>query len=46
MSSTKITLLAVFMVAFVAGCAAKVDDVVYVDEPAVTVEPTYNSKYK
>ena len=46
MSSTKFTLLAVSMAAFVAGCAPKVDDVVYVDEPTVSVEPTYTGKYK
>lgn len=46
MSSTKFTFLAVCMAAFVAGCAPKVEEVVYVDEPTVTVEPVYNSKYK
>ena len=46
MSSTKITLLAMAMVAFVAGCAKQAEEVVYVDEPAVTVEPTYTGKYK
>lgn len=46
MSSTKITLLAVCMVAFVAACAKKpVEEVVYVEEP-VTTEPTYTGKYK
>lgn len=46
MSSTKITLLAVCMVAFVAACAKKAtDEVVYVEEP-VTSEPTYTGKYK
>lgn len=45
MSSTKIMLLAVCMVAFVAACAKKVEEVVYVDEP-VTTEPTYTGKYK
>jgi len=46
MSSTKFTLLAVCMAAFVAGCAPKVEEVVYVDEPSVSVEPTYTGKYK
>ncbi|WP_164626873.1 hypothetical protein [Tabrizicola oligotrophica] len=45
MSSTKI-LLSLCLVAFVAACAAAQDDVVYVEEPAVTVEPTYTGKYK
>lgn len=45
MSSTKITLLAVAMAAFVAGCAKQAEEVVYVEEP-VSVEPTYTSKYK
>ena len=48
MSSTKITLLALCMVAFVAACGGQqADEVVYVDEPAaVTTEPTYTGKYK
>lgn len=46
MSSTKITLLAFAMVAVVAACAKKSEEVVYVDQPAVTVEPTYTGKYK
>ena len=46
MSSTKITLLAFAMVAVVAGCAKKAEEVVYVDQPTVTVEPTYTGKYK
>ncbi len=45
MSSTKITVLALCMAAFVAGCAKK-EEVVYVDEPAVTTEPVYTGKYK
>lgn len=45
MSSIKITLLALCTVAFVAACAKK-EEVVYVDEPAVTTEPTYTGKYK
>jgi hypothetical protein len=47
MSSTKITLLALCMVAFVAACAQPAEEVVYVDEPAaITTEPTYTGKYK
>src|SRR3989338_8095836 len=45
MSSTKITVLALCMVAVVAACAKK-EEVVYVDEQAVTVEPTDTGKYK
>ncbi len=45
MSSTKI-LLSLCMVAFVAACSKGAsDEVVYVEEPAVTVEPTYAGKY-
>jgi len=46
MSSTKITLLAFAAVAIVAACAPKTEEVVYVDQPAVTTEPTYTGKYK
>ncbi|MDZ4276812.1 hypothetical protein [Cypionkella sp.] len=46
MSSTKITVLALCMVAFVAACAKKAEEVVYVDQPAITTEPTYTGKYK
>ncbi len=45
MSSTKITIMALCMVAFVAACAKKAEEVVYADEP-VSVEPTYTGKYK
>lgn len=45
MSSTKV-LIALCLVAFVAACAKKAEEVVYVDEPTVTVEPTYTGKYK
>ena len=45
MSSIKV-LLALCLVAFVAACAKKTEEVVYVDEPTVTVEPTYTGKYK
>ncbi|MFM2366463.1 MAG: hypothetical protein RIR95_1071 [Pseudomonadota bacterium] len=47
MSSAKFTLLALAMAAFVSACAKPApEEVVYVDEPAVTVEPTYTGKYK
>jgi hypothetical protein len=47
MSSTNITLLALAMAAFLSACAKPaVEEVVYVDEPAITVEPTYTGKYK
>lgn len=45
MSSTKV-LIALCLVGFVAACAKKAEEVVYVDEPTVTVEPTYTGKYK
>ncbi|NTT86216.1 hypothetical protein [Tabrizicola fusiformis] len=45
MSSIKV-LVALCLVAFVAACAKKAEEVVYVDEPTVTVEPTYTGKYK
>lgn len=45
MSSTKVTLLALCMVAFVAACAQKAEEVVFVEEP-VTTEPSYTGKYK
>ncbi len=46
MSSTKI-ILSLCMVAFVAACAGSTqDEVVYVEEPAVSAEPTYTGKYK
>ena len=44
MSSTKI-ILSLCMVAFVAACGGSHEEVVYVDEPTVTVEPTYTGKY-
>ncbi|WP_395006854.1 hypothetical protein [Cypionkella sp.] len=46
MSSTKIAILALCMVGFVAACAKKAEEVVYVDEPSVTTEPVYTGKYK
>lgn len=45
MSKSTKTLLALCMVAFVAACAAKQEEVVYVDE-AVSTEPTDTGKYK
>lgn len=42
--STKIILSLAFA-AFVAGCAQKEAEVVYVDEP-VSAEPVYTGKYK
>ena len=45
MSSTKIV-FGLFMLAFVAACAPKPEEVVYVDQPPVTTEPTFTGKYK
>ena len=45
MSSTKIV-FGLFMLAFVAACAPKPAETVYVDTPAVSTEPTYTGKYK
>ncbi|WP_435259507.1 hypothetical protein ACSBLW_07010 [Thioclava sp. FR2] len=45
MSKSTKTLLAFCMVAFIAACAKKEAEVVYVDEP-VSAEPTYTGKYK
>ena len=46
MSSTKV-ILSLVMVAFVAACGGHAkEEVVYVDDPSVTVEPTYTGKYK
>ena len=46
MSSIKVTVLGLCLAAFLAGCAKKAEDVVYVDQPAVTTEPVYTGKYK
>jgi len=46
MSSTKITLLAFAFVGVVAACAPKTEEIVYVDQPGVSVEPTFTGKYK
>lgn len=45
MSSTKIV-FGLFMLAFVAACAPKPTETVYVDEAVVTTEPTDTGKYK
>ncbi|OYU17529.1 MAG: hypothetical protein CFE34_15315 [Rhodobacteraceae bacterium PARR1] len=45
MSKSTKTLLALCCVAFVAACAKK-EEAVYVEQPAVTAEPTYTGKYK
>ena len=45
MSSTKVV-FGLFMLAFVAACAPKPTETVYVDTPAVSTEPTYTGKYK
>ncbi len=46
MSKSTRIVLALGLVAFAAACAPKQEEIVYVDEPAVTVEPTYTGKYK
>ncbi len=47
MSSTIRITFALCTVAFLAACAgAKQEEVVYQDEPALTTEPVYNSKWK
>ncbi len=46
MSSTKKLVLALAVLGTLAACAKKEAEVVYVDEPSVTVEPTYTGKYK
>lgn len=45
MSTSTKTLLAMCVVAFVAACAKK-EEAVYVEQPAVSVEPTYTGKFK
>lgn len=44
-NSTRIA-LALCTFAFLAACGGKKDEVVYVDEQAVTTEPVYTGKYK
>lgn len=46
MSNAVRATLALYAVLLVAACAPKVDEVVYVDEPALTVEPANTGKYK
>lgn len=46
MSNTVRATLALYLVLFAAACAPKVDEVIYVDQPTITVEPTYTGKYK
>lgn len=45
MSKSAVTLLGLCLVAFVAACAPKPEEVVVVETP-VTTEPTYTGKYK
>jgi uncharacterized lipoprotein YehR (DUF1307 family) len=45
MSKSTRIVFAMCMVAFVAACAAKEEEVVYVDTP-VSTEPVYTGKYK
>ncbi|MDQ1848451.1 hypothetical protein Q9299_09150 [Gemmobacter fulvus] len=46
MSNSMRIILSLCAVAYLAACAAKTEEVVYVDEPAVTTEPVYTGKYK
>ena len=46
MSKTARAVLALYAMLVVAACAPKADEVVYVDQPAISVEPTYTGKYK
>ncbi len=47
MSSTKKLVLALAVLGALAACAKKVEEeVVYIDEPAVSSEPVYTGKYK
>jgi uncharacterized lipoprotein YajG len=43
---SKKALFAVVLVAFVAACAAKEQEVVYTQPPMVTEEPVFTGKYK
>ena len=45
MSSTTRIVIALAMVGFIAACAKKAEEVVYVGDD-VSVEPTYTGKYK
>jgi hypothetical protein len=46
MSKSTRIILALGLVAFAAACKPKQEEVVFVDEPAVTVEPTFTGKFK
>ncbi|MBE2278288.1 MAG: hypothetical protein IAE87_18560 [Rhodobacteraceae bacterium] len=47
MSSTTKLVLALVVLGALAACARKVEEeVVYIDEPAVSAEPVYTGKYK
>ena len=46
MSNTVRATLALYLVLFAAACTPKVDEVIFVDEPTITVEPTFTGKYK
>ena len=47
MSSTIRAVLALSFIGFIGACAGPVsEEVVYVDEPMVSVEPVYTGKYK
>lgn len=45
MSKSTRALLALSLVAFVAACAPKQEEVVFVEEPTVQAEPVYTGKY-
>lgn len=44
MSSIRL-IVALCLVAFVAACAPKVEEITYADTAQVTVEPTFTGKY-
>ena len=47
MSSTIRAVLALSFIGFIGACAGPApEEIVYVDVPAVTVEPVYTGKYK
>lgn len=46
MSSTIRITFALCTVAFLAACAAKQEEIVYQNEPAVTTDPVFESKWK
>ncbi len=45
MSKSTRVIIALCMVAFVAACAKKQEEIVYTDDP-VSVEPVFTGKYK